>query len=57
MFNNPILVLTISATGSSGVTLIAIGEIFDSFREITLNYSHSEKLALFHDNAAKFYQL
>ncbi|SFS91026.1 amidohydrolase family protein [Saccharopolyspora flava] len=33
------------------------GEIFDAFREITRDYSRDERLALFHDNAEKFYRL
>lgn len=31
--------------------------IFDAFREITKGYSAAERLALFHDNAARFYRL
>ncbi|MFC3073596.1 amidohydrolase family protein [Shinella pollutisoli] len=31
--------------------------IFDAFGEITKNYSAAERLALFHDNAARFYRL
>lgn len=31
--------------------------IFDAFREITRDYSRDEKLALFHDNAARCYRL
>lgn len=32
-------------------------KIFDAFRTITQNYSHQEKKALFHDNAARYYRL
>lgn len=32
-------------------------ELFDAFREITRDYSRDERLALFHDNAARFYRL
>lgn len=31
--------------------------IFDAFRTITRDYSHPDRLALFHDNAARFYNL
>ncbi len=31
--------------------------IFDAFKDITKDYSQSERLALFHDNAARFYRL
>lgn len=31
--------------------------IWDAFKEITANYSPSERIALFHDNAARFYRL
>ena len=32
-------------------------EVFDAFREITDGYSESEKWALFHDNAQRYYRL
>ncbi|MDH2328789.1 amidohydrolase [Cereibacter sp. SYSU M97828] len=35
----------------------SFGAIFDAFREITANYTQSERRALFHDNAARFYRL
>ncbi|RWC94560.1 MAG: hypothetical protein E5V58_02765 [Mesorhizobium sp.] len=31
--------------------------IVDAFKEITIAYPHEERLALFHDNAARFYRL
>ena len=31
--------------------------IMDAFKEITSGYARSERLALFHDNAARFYRL
>ncbi|MEU4892569.1 amidohydrolase [Streptomyces sp. NPDC044780] len=33
------------------------GTIFDAFREITRGYSRDERMALFHDNAARYYRL
>lgn len=33
------------------------GKIFDAFREITASYSVDERMALFHDNAERFYRL
>jgi len=33
------------------------GRIFDAFREITRDYSWSERMALFHNNAVSFYRL
>lgn len=31
--------------------------IFDSFKEIARTFAESERSALFHDNAARFYRL
>ncbi|RWX58890.1 hypothetical protein EN780_35725, partial [Mesorhizobium sp. M4B.F.Ca.ET.089.01.1.1] len=31
--------------------------IVNAFKEITIAYPHEERLALFHDNAARFYRL
>lgn len=33
------------------------GRIFEAFRELTRDYSHDERVALFHDNAARYYRL
>ncbi|WP_406691131.1 amidohydrolase [Saccharopolyspora sp. ID03-671] len=33
------------------------GAIFDAFREITRDFSRDERMALFHDNAERFYRL
>ncbi|WNF00809.1 amidohydrolase [Streptomyces luomodiensis] len=33
------------------------GTIFEAFREITRGYSRDERMALFHDNAARYYRL
>lgn len=33
------------------------GRIFNAFNEITKSYSHDERVALFHDNAERFYRL
>ena len=33
------------------------GAIFDAFKAITADFSHAERLALFHDNAARIYRL
>lgn len=33
------------------------GTIFDAFREITRGYSRDERMALFHDNAVRYYRL
>ncbi|MBB4577559.1 putative TIM-barrel fold metal-dependent hydrolase [Rhizobium lentis] len=32
-------------------------EIMDAFKIITANYSPDERIALFHDNAARFYRI
>lgn len=32
-------------------------DVFEAFREITRGYSHDERRALFHDNAARYYRL
>lgn len=31
--------------------------IFDAFKSIISDFSHADELALFHDNAARFYRL
>lgn len=33
------------------------GAILDAFKEITKDYSHADRMALFHDNAEKYYRI